>query len=205
MSPGTKLCDHINDFNKLILDLANTNIEIEDEDQALMLLMSLPSVYEKFVETLLYGRESSTMEDLLATLNLGKLKKITECTKEETGDRLYVRGGSDHSGKVHYVGSSWFKSRDRTSKFKCFIYHSKGNLKRDCLIKKSSRSVRKGKHDQDCDSSDDNGNAYFREALVVVENDEITKLVMNSGGSYHMIPRRDFLYDFKGFDGGSVQ
>ncbi|GKC30305.1 hypothetical protein Tco_1037599 [Tanacetum coccineum] len=139
MSPGTILCDHINDFNKLILDLANTNIEIEDEDQSLMLLMLFPSVYEKFVETLLYGRESSTTEDLLVILNLGELKKITECTKEETGDWLYVRGGSDRSGKVHYVGSSWFKSRDRT------------------------------------------------------------------GGSYHMIHRRDFLYDFMGFDGGSVQ
>ncbi|GJR34966.1 hypothetical protein Tco_1210650 [Tanacetum coccineum] len=42
-SPGTKLGDHIDEFNKLILDLANIDIEIEDEDQALMLLTSLPS------------------------------------------------------------------------------------------------------------------------------------------------------------------
>ncbi|GJZ21615.1 hypothetical protein Tco_0558654 [Tanacetum coccineum] len=40
-----KLGDHINEFNKLILDLANIDIEIEDEDQALMLLTSLPSSY----------------------------------------------------------------------------------------------------------------------------------------------------------------
>nr|GEY63971.1 retrovirus-related Pol polyprotein from transposon TNT 1-94 [Tanacetum cinerariifolium] len=33
MSPGTKLSDYINEFNKLILDLANIDIEIEDEDQ----------------------------------------------------------------------------------------------------------------------------------------------------------------------------
>ncbi|GKC03064.1 hypothetical protein Tco_0994674 [Tanacetum coccineum] len=42
MSPGTKLGDHIDEFNKLILDLANIDIEIEDEDRALMLLTSLP-------------------------------------------------------------------------------------------------------------------------------------------------------------------
>nr|GEV06277.1 hypothetical protein [Tanacetum cinerariifolium] len=45
---STKLGDHIDEFNKLILDLVNIDIEIKDEDRALMLLMSLPSSYEKF-------------------------------------------------------------------------------------------------------------------------------------------------------------
>ncbi|GKE89365.1 hypothetical protein Tco_1566840, partial [Tanacetum coccineum] len=72
-------------------------------------------------------------------------------------------------------------------------------------MKKSSGFVKKGKRDQDFDSSDDEGNAYFGEALVVVENDEMAELVMDSDGSYHMTHRRNFLYDFKGFDGGSVQ
>ncbi|GJU53658.1 hypothetical protein Tco_1227372 [Tanacetum coccineum] len=165
MSPGTKLGDHIDEFNKLILDLANIDIEIEDEDQALMLLTSLPSSYENFIKTLLYGRESLTMEDVLATLNSRELKKRTESTKEETGDGLY----------------------------------------RDCPMKKSSGFVNKSKRDQDFDSSDDEGNTYVREAFVVVRNDETTELVMDSGGSYHMTHMRDFLYDFKGFDGGSVQ
>ena len=103
MSPGTKLGDHIDEFNKLILDLANIDIEIEDEDQALMLLTSLPSSYENFVETLLYERESLTMEDVLATLNLRELKKRTEVTKEETGDGLYVKGGQIIQGKLILV------------------------------------------------------------------------------------------------------
>ncbi|GKB51145.1 hypothetical protein Tco_0901898 [Tanacetum coccineum] len=41
--------------------------------------------------------------------------------------------------------------------------------------------VKKGKRDQDSDSSDNEGNAYFVEALVVVRNDEMTELVMDSG------------------------
>nr|GEY10336.1 hypothetical protein [Tanacetum cinerariifolium] len=80
-----------------------------------------------------------------------------------------------------------------------------GSLKRDCPLKKSSRFVKKDKRDQYSDSSNDEGNPYFREALVVVGNDEKTKLVMNSDESYHMTHMRDFWYDFKVVDGGSVQ
>ncbi|GJY18716.1 retrovirus-related pol polyprotein from transposon TNT 1-94 [Tanacetum coccineum] len=181
MSLGTKLGDHIDEFNKLILDLANIDIEIEVEDQTLMLLTSLPSSYKNFVETLLYGRESLTIEDVLATLNSRELKKRTEGAKEETSDGLYVRGRSNHLGKAHYGGSLLFKSRGGTGKLKCSICHSEGHLKRVCPMKRSSGVVKKGKRDQDSDSS----------------NDE--------GGSYHMTHKRDFLYDFKVVDGGSVQ
>ncbi|GKE90254.1 hypothetical protein Tco_1567729, partial [Tanacetum coccineum] len=152
----TKLGDHIDEFNKLILDLANIDIEIEDGDQALMLLTSLPSSYENFVETSLYRRYSR------------------------------------------------FKSRVGTSKLKCFICHSEGHLKRGFPMKKSSWFVKKGMRDQYYDFSNDEGNTYFGEALVVVGNDEMTEFVIDSGGSYHMTHRRDFLYDFKVVDGGSV-
>ncbi|GKD76088.1 hypothetical protein Tco_1334370, partial [Tanacetum coccineum] len=145
------------------------------------------------------------MEVVLATLNSRELKKRTEGTKEETGDGLYVKGRLDHSGKAHSGGSSQFKSKGRIGKLKCLIYHTEGHLKRYCPMKKSSGSVGNGKHDHDFDSFDDEGNAYFGEALVVVGNDDMTELVMDSGGSYHMTPKRDFLYDFKVIDGGSVQ
>nr|GEX23672.1 zinc finger, CCHC-type [Tanacetum cinerariifolium]GEX44341.1 zinc finger, CCHC-type [Tanacetum cinerariifolium] len=156
---------------------------IEDEDQALMLLTSLPSSYKNSVETLLYGREFLTMKDVLAILN----------------------SRSDHSGKAHSGGSLWFKLRGRTGKLKYFICHSEGHLKRDCPTKKSSGFVKKGKRDHDSNSSDNEGNTYFGEALVVVRDDETTELVRDSGGSYHMTHMRDFLYDFKVVDGGLIQ
>ncbi|GJR71571.1 zinc finger, CCHC-type containing protein [Tanacetum coccineum] len=77
----------------------------------------------------------------------------------------------------HSGGSSRFKSRGGTGKLKCFICHSDGHIKRDCQIKKSSGFVKKGKRDQDSDSSDDEGNAYFGKAPVVVRNDEMAELL----------------------------
>ncbi|GJU34931.1 zinc finger, CCHC-type containing protein [Tanacetum coccineum] len=104
----------------------------------MLLTIRAPSSYKNFVETLLYGRESLTMEDVLATLNSWELKKRIECTKEEIGDGLYVNGRSYHSRKAYYGGSSRFKSRGGTSKLRCFICHSEDHMKRDCLMKKSS-------------------------------------------------------------------
>nr|GFB79303.1 retrovirus-related Pol polyprotein from transposon TNT 1-94 [Tanacetum cinerariifolium] len=47
------------------------------EDLALLLLTSLPASYEHFVDTLLYRREASTLEDVMATLNSKEIKERT--------------------------------------------------------------------------------------------------------------------------------
>ncbi|GJT36148.1 hypothetical protein Tco_0926567 [Tanacetum coccineum] len=102
MHSPKKLFEHIDEFNKLISDLANI-VDIDDEDQALMLLTSLPSSYDNFVETLLYGRESLTLEDVLSSLNSQELKKRTDA--KDDGDGLYVRRRSDHrDNQVHGSG-----------------------------------------------------------------------------------------------------
>ncbi|GJS03914.1 hypothetical protein Tco_0320422 [Tanacetum coccineum] len=146
MSPGTKLGDHIDEFNKFILDLANIDIEIEDEDRALMLLTSLPLSYEKFVETLLFriGKNYLTME--------------------------FSSGDSKFKG---------FKSRGGTGKLSASYVIQRVSSEREIVQE--------------------------REALAVVRNDETTELVMDSGGPYHMTHMREFLYDFKVFDCGSVR
>nr|GEZ12692.1 retrovirus-related Pol polyprotein from transposon TNT 1-94 [Tanacetum cinerariifolium] len=118
MSLGTKLGDRIDELNKLILDLTNIDIEIEDEDHALMLLTSSPF-----------------------------LQKLC-------GDIVVWEGILDNGG---CSGDSEFKG----------------------VVKKNQR---------------------HKGTLVLVENDEKTELVMDSGGSYHMTHIRDFLYDFKVID-----
>ncbi|GKC79430.1 hypothetical protein Tco_1130204, partial [Tanacetum coccineum] len=57
MPVGRKISDHIDEFNKIVLDLANIE--------------------------LLYGREALTLEDVMATLNSKEIKKRT---KEKRGD-----------------------------------------------------------------------------------------------------------------------
>lgn len=69
--------DHLDEFNKLILDLENVNIILEDKDRALILLSSFSDSYEQFVDTLLYGRQSLTLKDVKNALESKDLKKRT--------------------------------------------------------------------------------------------------------------------------------
>ena len=78
MKDGVTMKDHVDEFNKLILDLENVNIILEDEDRALILLSSLPESYEHFVDTLLYRRQTLTLKDVKNALESKDLKKRAE-------------------------------------------------------------------------------------------------------------------------------
>nr|GEX36910.1 retrovirus-related Pol polyprotein from transposon TNT 1-94 [Tanacetum cinerariifolium] len=45
MPTGRKIYEHIDEFNKIVLDLANIEVKFKDEDLALLLLTSLPASY----------------------------------------------------------------------------------------------------------------------------------------------------------------
>ena len=50
--------DHIDDFNRMISDVGAVGIKVEDVDQAMILLTSLPPSYDNFCNTILYGRSN---------------------------------------------------------------------------------------------------------------------------------------------------
>ena len=50
MQEGQKLNNHIDEFNKICLDLENIDINYDEEDKAFVLLHSLPRTYETFVD-----------------------------------------------------------------------------------------------------------------------------------------------------------
>ncbi|GJX63193.1 retrovirus-related pol polyprotein from transposon TNT 1-94 [Tanacetum coccineum] len=172
-----------------------------DSDQALMLLTSLPYSYDNFVETLLYERESLTLEDVLSSLNSRELKRTDA---KDDGDGLYVRGRSDHRGNQRR-GSSRSKLKGKgTYKLKCYICYFEDHLKKDYPKrnkKKSTGFVKKnaghgsGMHSEGYDNGD---------LLMAVSKERFLEWIMDSGGSFHMTHRRDFLFNFKEFNGGTV-
>lgn len=50
MNEGEHIKSHLDELNSIIIDMQDMDIEIESEDHALIVLYSLPSSYDIFVE-----------------------------------------------------------------------------------------------------------------------------------------------------------
>ncbi|GJX40024.1 hypothetical protein Tco_0255014 [Tanacetum coccineum] len=102
--------EHIDEFHKLIGDLTAIDTAISEEDHALLLLTSLSLSYDNFMETLLYGRDTLKLEDVLATLNSRELQKMTEANRYSAGynhkkSQGFVRNRNQVSGSEADGGS----------------------------------------------------------------------------------------------------
>ena len=65
MTEEKTMSDQIDNLNKIIDDLENIDIKMDDEDQALILLNAMPKMYEHFKDAMLYGREQTiTLEEV---------------------------------------------------------------------------------------------------------------------------------------------
>jgi hypothetical protein len=103
--------EHLNDFNKMIADLKNLDVEIDDEDKVLLLLNSLPDTYEHLVTTLLYGKENIKFIDVSNALVNNKYRKKDQIVhKESTSEALTVRGRTNPR-RFRGQGRSRSKSR----------------------------------------------------------------------------------------------
>ncbi|GJY02077.1 hypothetical protein Tco_0360229 [Tanacetum coccineum] len=148
--------EHIDEFYKLVGDLTAIDAAISDEDQTLLLITSFPSSYDNFVDTLLYGRDTLKLEDVLATLNSKELQKMIEA-KGDGGEGLYNNKKSQ----------GFVRNEDQVS---------------------SSRA-------DEYDNVD---------VMMDMSVNELLDSIMDSGGSYHMTYKRDYLVDFGEYDGDNI-
>ncbi|CAL1390087.1 unnamed protein product [Linum trigynum] len=94
MQEGTPLREHLEQLNSILLDLRNIDVQVDDEDAALILLVSLPSSYENFVDSFIAGKESVSLEDVRYALHTIEIRH--KASRSGTGDEasgLAVTGG----------------------------------------------------------------------------------------------------------------
>ncbi|MBA0770661.1 hypothetical protein Gotri_019266, partial [Gossypium trilobum] len=106
--------DRMSQFITLLNDLKNFEVQIDDEDQAMLLLYSLPPSYKSFRETLIYGKGKLLFENVK-----GHLLSI---------DKLDNEFGSD--SKVDRQPSILVASKKRDKM--CRYCKTLGHIKADC-------------------------------------------------------------------------
>ncbi|GKC65904.1 retrovirus-related pol polyprotein from transposon TNT 1-94 [Tanacetum coccineum] len=158
------------------LSLYNGKVKFEDEDLALLLLTFLPASYEHSVDTLLLEGKLYflILKDVMATLNLKKIKERSKAVKGDDGEGLYVRGRTDRRDSRQSKGKSRSKSQG-IGRLKCYICQSEDHLKRNCLKNNCKK---------------------LTEVLL--------DWIMDSGCSYHMTSKVDIVFYFLECDRGNV-
>ncbi|KAK4414013.1 hypothetical protein Salat_2814100 [Sesamum alatum] len=91
MHEGSDLAQHVNVFNQIITYLARLDVNIEDEDRAMILLCSFAFSYEHPVTTLTYGKEMIKVDEITAAL-LAHNHRKQNAWETSHGDSLYVKG-----------------------------------------------------------------------------------------------------------------
>jgi hypothetical protein len=142
MVENKSVSEQLSEFNKIIDDLANVDVKIEDEDQAFHLLCALPKSLEHLKDALLYGKEGTiTLDEVQAALRTKELTKLNELKIDDSGEGLNIsRGRSENRGS-----GKWKKHRSKSrakgdggGKFKCYHCHERGHFKKDCPQRRGS-------------------------------------------------------------------
>nr|CAN72864.1 hypothetical protein VITISV_029730 [Vitis vinifera] len=85
MTSSMSIEEHLDHFNKIILDLKNIDIIVSNEDKAIVLLTSLDASYTNLKEAIMYGIDSLTFDDLQSILYARELQKQEESKDESDG------------------------------------------------------------------------------------------------------------------------
>src|SRR5436190_21808425 len=119
MEEGSAVKRHLDAFNSIIMDLGNVDIKVDSEDQALILLCSLPRSYDAFVDMLLYGKDSISLEDVSSALKSRELKKsFSELQNVPTAAGLTTRGSTRVKDK---------RSKGKSKEVACFVCREPGH------------------------------------------------------------------------------
>ncbi|TXG52803.1 hypothetical protein EZV62_021972 [Acer yangbiense] len=147
MDQSKSLEDNLDDFTKLNIELANADSTeaLSDENQAIIVLNSLPDSYKDLKAAIKYGRDSLTLEDVLGALRSREMEMRSE-KKASTGEGLNVRGRTEKKNSSR-KGRGKSRSKSRAKGKRCFHCDKDGHFRRDCLERRNKKTQKNQEDD----------------------------------------------------------
>lgn len=128
MQEVASLHECLNEFNKVVAQLASIRVNLDDEDKMLILLSSLPAAYKYMVTMLFYGNETISVEVITAMLLSNEMHKMTQKSGTQSPDTaLVVRVKKEAT-----ILATGDQQKKPLFEVECFYHHRKGHIKRNC-------------------------------------------------------------------------
>jgi hypothetical protein len=110
MKEGTKVANHLNNFNTLIVQLTNMEVKFEDNDKAITLLCSLPESWDNLVTSISFSSTDVLDYDSIVGALLAKEMRKKSSKETSTSEAMLVRGRTKEQNERSFSQS---KSRHR--------------------------------------------------------------------------------------------
>ena len=85
------MLEYLNLFNKVISELLDVDVKINEEDKMLILLSLLPQSYDYTVTTMLYDKETLILEEVTLTLLSNEIRKRPNQEDQERSGLMVTR------------------------------------------------------------------------------------------------------------------
>ncbi|KAG8485411.1 hypothetical protein CXB51_021801 [Gossypium anomalum] len=218
LEEGASGHEHLTVFKEILSNLEAMEVQYDKEDLGLILLCSLPPSYSTFRDTILYSRESLTVDEVYDSLTSYDKMKHLVVKLDSQREGLIVRGRQDQNANDD-CGRT--QERNPRGKFKCRSKSSnrgktcnfckkKGQIKSECykLQNKIKRKAtnQKGKQPENFGEADVVEDYSDGELLVASVNDSKVneEWILDSGCTFHMSPNQGWFTTYETVSEGII-
>ncbi|KAG8478019.1 hypothetical protein CXB51_027833 [Gossypium anomalum] len=182
--------EHLTVFKEILSNLEAMKVQYDKEDLGLILLCSLPPFCSTFRDTILYSRESLTVDEREGLIVRRRQDRNADDDRGRTQERN-PRGKSKGRSKSSDKGKT------------CSFCKKKGHIKSECykLQNKIKRKAtnQKGKQPENFGEADVVEDYSDGELLVTSVNDSKVseEWILDSGCTFHMSPNQDWFITYE--------
>ncbi|GJU42381.1 putative polyprotein [Tanacetum coccineum] len=220
LQEGGSMMDHLQVFKEIVSNLQSMEIKYDGEDLGLILLCSLPSSYSNFRDTILYSRDTLTLEEVYEALHAKeKLKHMVSSEGSSSqAEGLIIRGrqhdkNTNNNQRGRNSGNNRSNSKSRNWKPNnkyCKYCKKEGHDISECF--KLKNKEKKAGTFKPKNNPNDDGKATFdadenSEGEVLVAYVECTtndKWSCDSTCTFNISPNKEWFISYKCIQGGSV-
>lgn len=177
--PNDNIAIHIAKLNKLVLQLRNAGVTIDESMVITRIIMTLPKEIRHF----------GSSWDATAQADRTLLNLTNRLLAEET--RCMSENDSNEIRQTAFVSREKATNTNKRKPGKCFNCGRKGHWKNECREKEKEKSSK--------DENTEHGRSFFADdetAFICIDKDDDESFALDSAASKHMCNKRDWFTDY---------